>query len=311
MPYNVEIYWSESNPLRTVDVIFRQQTQGYQKVQAKINKSPQKFTNNSSELINNPIKEKLQKKIVSDLRAFLKAKVPNYMIPSAFITLDSIPTNANGKIDRNLLPQFNKYCSDKLRVIPQDKIEMQMLELWSRVLQLETLSTNDNFFEKGGHSLLAVQLIAKAKSVFQVNLGLATLFEYPTIKKLSDFIKQEKSFYQENSSIKIKSFDNRKANTIITLEARGENYPLFLLHPIGGNVLCYAQLHQQLQVNRPIYAIQDPSITRNSLCFSSIKEMAHAYRTEIKKVQPHGPYYLGGYSMGGLIATEVAVQLMS
>ncbi|WP_019217791.1 thioesterase domain-containing protein [Legionella tunisiensis] len=152
--------------------------------------------------------------------------------------------------------------------------------------------------------MLAVQLMADIHDVFGFDLGVKTLFTAPTIEKLSLIIE-----HAVDLELQTARDASNSPQSLVQIKAKGEESPLFLIHPIGGSILCYGVLAQRIKLNCPIYAFQDPSIDAKQLLFSSLQEMAQYYLKELRQVQAHGPYYLCGYSLGGLIAAEIALQL--
>jgi acyl carrier protein len=137
---------------------------------------------------------------VKELRTFLSKKLPNHMIPSAFVTLDQFPLTPNGKIDRKALPEpdFQENKPEEF-IAPRNEIEMEIAQIWQQILKIENISINDNFFELGGHSLLATQVISRIKTNFKVELPLKYLFEFPTISELSDRLSSDSPFEVEMS----------------------------------------------------------------------------------------------------------------
>ncbi|NEO15135.1 MAG: amino acid adenylation domain-containing protein [Moorea sp. SIO3F7] len=178
----------------------------------------------------------------NQLREFLKQKLPDYMVPSAFVTLDTLPLTPNGKVDRKSLPAPDGVFSRvEEYVAPRTTIELQLTQIWSEVLNLTSVGVQDNFFELGGHSLLAVRLMSKIQQQFQINLPLATLFQSPTIEQLASLL---------GSSV------NTQNPILVGIKTSGNQPPLFCIHPVGGNVLCYAELARHLAQDYPVYGLQ-------------------------------------------------------
>jgi amino acid adenylation domain-containing protein len=231
----------------------------------------------------------------SDLRQFL-SQLPGYMVPSAFVLLPAIPLTPNGKIDRRALPAPAR-DSDRERklTLPRDEFEVQLTKIWERVLGIRSINVTDNFFELGGHSLLAIRLFSEIERVWDRSLPLATLFQAQTIEQLADIIRQEGWSPPYSSLVQIKS--------------GGTKSPLFCIHPIGGNVLEYYALASYLDQEQPVYGLQSIGLVENQIPLQTIEAMAAHYISEIQVVQPHGPYFLLGYSFGGIVAFEIAQQL--
>ena len=234
---------------------------------------------------------------VNGLREFLQAKLPAYMIPSFFVEMQTFPLTPNGKIDRKKLPEpgTSRLESSVGYATPQGELEIQLAGIWRKALKVERIGVNDNFFELGGHSLLAAQLFAQIERKLGVNLPLAILFQAPSIRQLSERIKQNtwKSSW----------------NSLVPIRTEGERPPLFLIHGAEGNVLLYNRLAQKLRKDQPLYGLQSRGLDGREPMQTTIEGMAEKYLEEIKAVQPNGPYYLGGYCLGGTIALEIARRL--
>ncbi|MEJ6487487.1 thioesterase domain-containing protein, partial [Nostoc punctiforme UO1] len=232
----------------------------------------------------------------NQLREYLKQKLPEYMIPSAFVFLENLPLTPNGKIDRKALPAPEVGLSQESKLIlPRDTIEIKLALIWSKVLNIYPIGVTNNFFELGGHSLLAVRLMFQIQQQFQRNLPLATLFTSPTIEQLADILRS--------------STDSLPWSALVSIKANGDKPPLFCMHPSGGNVLCYQDLARYLSSEQPVYGLQSVGLDPQNTHHTSIEQMATHYIQEIQTVQAHGPYFLLGWSLGGLVAFDMAQQL--
>jgi amino acid adenylation domain-containing protein len=232
-----------------------------------------------------------------ELRAFLRSKLPDYMIPAAFVTVDNLPLTLNGKVDRRALPvpEYQRLDATTEPVAPRDDLETQLTVIWQRLLGVQNISIRDNFFELGGHSLIAVRLFAEIEQIWGQNLPLATLFQQQTIEELADVLRQKEW--------------SAPWSSLVLIQAGGEKPPLFCVHPVGGNILEYYTLANYLGQDCPVYGLQSQGLDGKQQPFRSIEDMAKHYIQEIQTVQPHGPYFLTGYSFGGLVAFEMAQQL--
>jgi amino acid adenylation domain-containing protein len=237
-----------------------------------------------------------QKVVTSDkLREFLEQRVPNYMIPSLFMLLDALPLSANGKIDRQSLPSPDLSQSRQgSYVAPRDNVEIQLCEIWVKLLKVSPIGIKDNFFNVGGHSLLALRLMAEVQQRFQRTLPLAVLFERGTIKELAKLLREQITSPE---------------SSLVAIQPQGERTPVFFVHVGSGNVLCYLDLARYVGLDQPFYAIQDPSLLGTVPPFESLDAMAAHYVECIRAAQPSGPYLIGGWSFGGLVAFEMARQL--
>ena len=240
-----------------------------------------------------------QNPLPNDLRRYLKEQLPDYMVPSLFVVLESLPLTANGKVDRRALavPEgYGRVESDRA-IPPRTALELQLAQIWADVLNAETVGVQENFFDLGGHSLLAVRLMAQVEQALGIHLPLATLFTDPTIEAQARLLNNQQ--------------DAITHSPLVPIQPHGTLSPLFCIHPVGGNVFCYAELAQHLGRNQPLYGLQSPGLYDEETVVLSIEAMAKAYIQALQTVQLHGPYHLAGWSMGGVIAIEMAQQLQS
>ncbi|NLH08316.1 MAG: amino acid adenylation domain-containing protein [Chloroflexi bacterium] len=233
----------------------------------------------------------------ADLRAFLKERLPDYMIPAAFVTLEALPLNPSGKMDRKALPAPDGARPNLGReyMPPRDILETRLVQLWEEILGVQPVGVKDNFFELGGHSLLAVRLIAQLQKQLEVDLPLVHLFQEPTVEQLASLIRQQKHL----------------SSVLVPLQPKGEKPPLFLVHPTGGSVHWYTDLARCLAPEQPLYGLQAQGLLGDRPLLTTIEEMAVQYVEALREVQPHGPYRLGSYSGGVPIALEMAQQLQA
>ncbi len=229
----------------------------------------------------------------------LKKYLPDYMIPNILVEINEIPKSLSGKIDRSSLPDFenNLVITKNEFVEAKNKTEKKLLTIWKNLLGIEKISTTDNFFEIGGHSLLAIQLLGKISAEFDVELEMVQLFQEQTIVSLSSEILRQSSEVEDTSKIIVK-FN----------EVEGTN-PIFFIHPSGGSVHWYTLLSREFSNINSFYGIQALGINGKIEPQTSIEEMAATYIKAIKNVKQKGPYIIGSWSMGVIIAYEVAYQL--
>lgn len=231
------------------------------------------------------------------LRIFLQEKLPQYMIPSAFVTMEAFPLTASGKINRRALPepQIDMLAVDAQRDGPRNLIERKLTSIWEAVLEIKRVGIHDDFFAIGGHSLSAARLMARIEKVFGLKLPLVTLFQAPTIAELAAII-QDREWAPSWSSL-------------VEIVPGGARQPFFCVHAHGGNVIGYADLARHLGDDQPFYGLQARGLNGDIAEDSRLEDMAAHYIQEIRAVQRHGPYLLGGWCMGGIIAYEMARQL--
>jgi amino acid adenylation domain-containing protein len=234
---------------------------------------------------------------VEKLRQLLIQKLPNYMVPSAIVLLDRLPLTSNGKVDRWALPapDHAQFSSTTDYVAPQDKLELELTQIWQQVLNCQGIGVRDNFFEIGGHSLLVVRLFAKIQKKFGQNLPLSTLFQAPTVAELAEILRQ-----LDCSS---------SWSSLVPIQSRGTKPPLFCVHDVFGDVLSYGNLVHHLGEDQPIYGLQAQGLDGRQVPCTEMKQIAANYIQEIKTVQPQGPYFLAGHSFGGIAIFEMAQQL--
>lgn len=191
---------------------------------------------------------------------------------------------------------------------PRDDVERQLAAAWRELLGVEQPGLDQDFFELGGHSLLAVRLFARLHQQFHVDLELATLLSAGTVRKLAAVVRQMAGL-PEPGSEPVRSVADRRGQYLVPIQTEGRRPLLFLVHGAGGNVLGFRDLAHYFGNDQPVFGVQARGVDGRSAPHGSIEEMAADYLAEIREVQPHGPYFLGGYSGGGCVAYEMALQL--
>jgi amino acid adenylation domain-containing protein len=233
---------------------------------------------------------------IEPVKDSLKQKLPEYMIPSFFVTLESLPLTPNGKIDRRSLPAPDmSSASESTFVAPRDDLELRLTQIWQEVLGVKSIGVKDNFFDLGGHSLIAVRMFAAIEKAFGKNLPLATLFQAPTIEQLAH-ICRDKGW-------------TAPWRSLVTIQPQGSKPPLFFVHGIFGNVIYFRELANYLGSDQPFYGLQAKGLDGKETPYTSLEEMAAHYVQEMRSFQPTGPYFIGGHSFGCIVAFEVAQQL--
>jgi amino acid adenylation domain-containing protein len=235
-----------------------------------------------------------------EVRSFLQDRLPNYMMPSAFVFLKAMPLTPNGKLDRRALPtpDITSRPSNTELVLPTNDVEQKLVKIWAQVLGIDSIGIQDNFFELGGHSLLAVQLFGEIESQFNRKFPLTVLFEAPTIEQLA---------IRLQASPKTIVFDS-----IVKLKSGNSQTPLFLVHDAAGETILYAYLANHLKPEQTVYGIRPYSSDLNiPMLKTRISEIAENYVNKIRQVQPQGPYLIGGLCAGGVLAFEIACRLQA
>lgn len=231
------------------------------------------------------------------LRDFLTAKLPDYMIPVAFIRLEALPLTPNGKVDRTSLPAPSRESSaiEVDYVPPTYELERTLVSIWESVLKISPIGIADNIFDLGVDSLLAAELFARIEKTVGRHLPPAPLFQAPTIQSLAVLLQRK---------------DNQHGLTsLVTIQPQGSEKPFFCVHGGAGTVLLFNSLARHLAPERPVYGLQARGLYGRDLPHTNVREMAAHYLKEMRVVQPHGPYLLGGWCFGGIVAYEIAQQL--
>lgn len=231
-----------------------------------------------------------QEEMLSQIRKSL----PEYMIPSLWMQLKELPLNANHKIDRNALPEFINANSTKTKIDPRDQNESKMLNIWKQVLDIPEISIDDNFFDLGGQSLIAVELIAEVEKAFQIKMPISILFKYPTIETLV-----------KNLSIK-----ELKFKSLIPIKETGTKMPLYIVAGDGINIINFKNLANNLDAEQPVYSLQPIGIdNKDEIKEETIEEIAEKYVTELMLHNSSRKFAISGHSFGGYVAVEIKKQL--
>ncbi|GAC56445.1 putative non-ribosomal peptide synthetase [Gordonia hirsuta DSM 44140 = NBRC 16056] len=226
------------------------------------------------------------------VRAAAADFVPSYMVPDVVMVIDGLPLTANGKLDRDSLPLPTTVVVAEY-VAPESDVEEGIAAAFADVLGVDRVSVRDSFFDVGGNSLSAVRLRARLQSEYGLDIELAWLFSNPTPRALAAQIVDRSSITGE---------------VVIPLRSDGDGAPLFCVHPAGGLAWFYGGL-VPFVTDRPIYGIQDPYVVTGEPQVLDAEQLAARYVSEIRQVQPHGPYHLLGWSIGGAIAHAMATHL--
>ncbi len=230
-----------------------------------------------------------------ELQEAARARLPHYMRPTGYVKLEVFPLNTNGKIDRKALPLPTDETLARPRSIdpPRNDRERRLAEIWKSLLETGPIGVKDNFFDIGGTSLKAVTLMLEIEKAFGKTLPLSILLTEPTIEQLASLLGP----VEETRS------------SVVVLRPGDSGPPMFFVHDGVGEVLLYRNLALRLKPGRPIYALQPRSRSGYPILHTRLAEMADYYAGEIRRIQPEGPYFLGGLCTGGLIALAIAQKL--
>ena len=233
-----------------------------------------------------------------DLRKHAGRQLPDYMLPSAFVKMVELPLTQNGKVDRKALPAptASDFESGGDYVAARNAIERKLVRLWEEVLGVNPISVTANFFDLGGHSIIAARLFTKILRTFGKELPLSTLFRSPTVEQLAKELEP--------------SHTVEEYRTLIPIQGKGSRPPFFCVHGGAGSSLFMHQLSRELGDDQPFYGIEPEGLDGKRFLRLSVEEMAAFYIVEIRKVQPTGPFHIGGYCFGGLVAFWMAQQLL-
>jgi thioesterase domain-containing protein/acyl carrier protein len=230
-----------------------------------------------------------------ELRRYLADRLPDHMVPSFLLTLPEFPLTPNGKVDRKALPAPETARAGSQFVPPRDSVELKIAGLWEEVLGIRPVGVKDNFFDLGGHSLLAVRLVTRLQREFSKAVPLAAILRGPTVERLADLVR---------------SAAPGARSTLVPIHASGGRPPLYCVPGAGGNVIYLYHLARHLGPDQPFYGLQGVGFDGEAAPQTSVEEMAARYLIEIEAAQPRGPYFLGGHSLGGWVAYEMAQQLL-
>jgi amino acid adenylation domain-containing protein len=347
LPYRVEITWSTQPHTGDYDVLLLRQ--GMDAMDARDILPLSQLLNQSSESYTNvPLQASFARQLIPELRQYLKQTLPDYMIPSAFVPLEGLPLTINGKVDRRILPLLSKDSihSSSPAIAPTTQTEATLIDIWQELLRLKQVTVHDNFFELGGHSLLATQMTSRVRDAFGLELPLQTVFESPTIAQLAPIldtlhqtptpkvpplVRLDRAAHRRSrsqlSSTQVEPFQNLHVpaspfinnpisfdsilsrSPLVPLTLGNSKQPFFCIHPMFGVVFPYLELARCLGGDRSFYGLQPLGLDGKVTPLNRIEAIAAYYIRAIQTLQPQGPYFLGGWSFGGLVAFEMAQQL--
>jgi amino acid adenylation domain-containing protein len=231
---------------------------------------------------------------IAELRSYLADKLPAYMVPAAFVMLDEFPLNPNGKIDRHALPAPERPELDHELTAPADEVEQALVEIWEKVLDIHPIGVTDHFVELGGDSLKATQIVQKIEQLYDHTLPLVAFFQAPTIQQVANILRNKEELI----------------SSIVPIQPNGSKPPLFGIHVLGKGLGYYRPMAKCLGEDYPVYGLS-MRLIENETPDIDIAAIATQYIQNLRVIQPQGPYHLVGVSFGGVIAFEMAHQLMA
>jgi amino acid adenylation domain-containing protein len=232
----------------------------------------------------------------AQLRAFVGERIPPALIPNRFESIRALPLTSSGKLDRRSLPDVSADEQQKTNhIAPRSDLEARLVRLWEETIQTRPIGIRDDFFELGGHSLSAVQIAANIERMLGRSVSPGLLFEAPTIEMLAS---------------RISTFSLNDASGAFVPLLRGPTgAALFLVHHVSGDITAYRDLARYLGGKRPVYGVRAPELDSNKEPPDRVEALASRYVREMRVLQTHGPYLIGGHSAGAHIAFEMAQQL--
>ncbi len=230
-----------------------------------------------------------------EMRRFLGDQLPSYMVPSIFDSLEHIPLNSHGKVDRQTLASIGNRSMRRDYVAPRSECESTLVQLWEMVLGVDKIGIKDSFFDLGGDSMMSIELVIKIRQATGIDVPLAVLLQRDTVAELASYLGQKQ---------------DAEWSPIVTIQSHGQRPPLFCIHPVGGNVLCYAPLAAALGDDHPVYGVQARGVDGTEEPLATMEAMADEYIVAIREIQPTGPYHFAAWSSGGIIAYEIARRLI-
>ncbi|SFW28284.1 non-ribosomal peptide synthetase, partial [Pseudomonas sp. NFACC04-2] len=232
---------------------------------------------------------------IEDLRGHLHAQLPDYMVPAAYVRLDALPLTANGKLDRRALPVPDQDAVvSRVYEAPQGEVETLLTQIWQEVLGLQQVGRHDNFFELGGHSLLAIRLLGLMAQA-NLTMSLAELFQHESVASMALLLQTRGTEVQAQEAF-------------VPVRTTGQQNPLFLVHEFSGLDLYFPMLGKHIDPDIPVYGL--PAIPWGEPQLQTMECLASRLVGVIRSVQPQGPYRLAGWSFGGVLAYEIAIQLI-
>ncbi len=235
---------------------------------------------------------------IQGLRDFLRQRLPYFMLPSELIPLEALPMTINGKIDREALDavriQFESQERGESSRVPTDNLEAEIRGMWQRLLKVRSIGPDDDFFDLGGHSLLATRMFAEIEKITGRKIPLSALIQNPTVAKLASYIHSRPEIDWPG---------------LMPIQDEGSLPPLFIAHGLGSNLLLFRALAEELGPDQPVQGIQLAAPAGAKLEELRLEAFAARSVEEILAIDPVGPYYLAGHSLGGLLVFEIATQL--
>ncbi len=230
-----------------------------------------------------------------EIRRFLGDQLPSYMVPSIFNWLERMPLTSHGKVNRQALASMGSPSKRSDYVAPRSECETTLAQLWGTILGEDNIGVKDSFFDLGGDSMMSIALVIKIRQATGIDVPLAALLQRDTVAEMATYLEQKQ---------------DAAWSPIVPIQSHGQQPPLFCIHPVGGNVLCYAPLAAALGDHQPVYGVQARGVDGTDEPSASMEAMVDEYLNAIREIQPSGPYHFAAWSSGGIIAYEIARRLI-
>jgi amino acid adenylation domain-containing protein len=229
-----------------------------------------------------------------DLQEYLQAHLPRYMVPSEFVRVLRLPLTPSGKLDRKALERLETPVIE-VALPPRDVTELYLFHVWSGVLQTENFGIRDNFFDVGGHSLTAVTLSSRLEKTYREKISVKTVFDYPTVEQMAGYLRREIAFVPPSA--------------LVPIQPKGTRRHFFCVPGAGGLAHLFLPLARHLGQDQPFYGFQSFELDLDRIPDLTVEDVARRYVTDLRRIQPEGPFQIGGYSSGAVVAYEMAQQL--
>ncbi len=248
---------------------------------------------NQEKTVNSPLERRRETRVIEELHQLVEQAFPAHMRPDSITVLDEIPRNSNDKVNKSQLPAPIPFERHEKNVDAADAVEFTAARIFGEVLHLPPLPVNLNFFHTGGNSLLGLSLCSKLSENFDVDIEVRSLLEHPTPRGMAGMVRD------------LLACESRRPDPVVLLK-NGTSQPVFLVHAAAGNAMAYLPLVQVLPSDTKIYGLEEPNV---DVPTTSMRDLAAYYVERIREIQPSGPYVVGGWSFGGLVASLMADQL--
>ncbi|HXC25701.1 MAG TPA: amino acid adenylation domain-containing protein [Gemmatimonadaceae bacterium] len=234
----------------------------------------------------------------TELRAWLSERLPQHMLPSAFVFVDAFPLTPNGKVDRQALlaTDVGTQVASSASVPLRSGLESVVAQVWRETLHVDEVWATDNFFELGGNSLLGVRLLSNLEKAVGRRLPVSVLFQGQTVRAMTEALGED---FSEISFL------------AVPLHRAGSRPPLFIVPGVDGDIIGYDRLARALRSDQPVYGLRSVGLDAEAEPLERMEDIGARFVQEIRHIQPHGPYYLSGLCIGGIVAYEIAQQLMA